>query len=41
MWHVGLEQGKKSWLGADLVEKVDEAFKANYEVGILDYLDLL
>jgi len=29
------------FLGADPVEKVDEAFKAKYEVGILEYLDLL
>jgi phosphoglucomutase len=28
------------FLGADPVEKVDEAFKAKYEVGILEYLDL-
>jgi phosphoglucomutase len=29
------------FLGADPVEKVDEAFKAKYEVGMLAYLDLL
>jgi phosphoglucomutase/phosphomannomutase len=29
------------FLGADPVEKVDEAFRAKYEVGILEYLDLL
>ncbi len=28
------------FLGADPIEKVDEAFKAKYEVGILEYLDL-
>ena len=28
------------FLGADPVEKVDEAFKAKYEAGILEYLDL-
>jgi phosphoglucomutase len=28
------------FLGADPVEKVDEAFKAKYEVGILEYLDI-
>ena len=29
------------FLGSDPVEKVDEAFKAKYKVGILEYLDLL
>ena len=29
-----------NFLGADPVEKVDEAFRAKYEVGILEYLDL-
>jgi hypothetical protein len=29
------------FLGADPIEKVDEAFKAKYEDGMVAYLDLL